>query len=450
MRLYSLRDVISGVASAGRGVIAFGAGKKVARLDQLCRQLLAQQGEASVVALSQRILTAYRELPENGRLAFFEVLLHEFSAEPARIAEAIAAWQAEPSAASAVALGRAAEAPRQALIRLLNTAPGGTAALVGMRAQLLAHLGEHPALEVVDHDFVHLLRAWFNRGFLTLRRIDWHTPAFILEKLISYEAVHEIRGWPDLQRRLADDRRCYAFFHPALPDEPLIFVQVALVQGLASSIQDVLDAPQPPAGAEIAADTAIFYSISNCQRGLAGISFGHFLIKQVTESLALDVPGLKRYSTLSPIPGFRDWLRRIDPADADAELGEDERVLLATALDTAWEQDVELAQRLRPLLLRLCATYLLCARHGAEPRDAVARFHLRNGARLERINWLGDRSAKGLAESAGMLVNYLYDARTVAHNHEAYVNEHAIVCAPAVEALLGRRARIARQSGATG
>ena len=225
---------------------------------------------------------------------------------------------------------------------------------------------------------------------------------------------------------------------------------MALVKGLASSIQAVLDAPQPAAGAEIVADTAIFYSISNCQRGLAGISFGNFLIKQVTESLARDVPGVKRFSTLSPIPGLMQWLRELGAASSDPELRDDERALLTSALDSAWDQDAELALRLRPLLLRLCATYLLYARYGAEPRDAVARFHLRNGARLERINWLGDRSAKGLAESAGMLVNYLYDARTVAHNHEAYVNEHAIVCAPAVEALIGRRARVARQSGVSG
>ena len=215
MRLYSLRDVISGVATAGRGVIAFGAGKRVARLDQVCRQLLKQQGEASASALAQCILATFQALPEPGKLAFFRMLLHEFGPDPARIADAISAWQLDRSAASAVALGRAAEAPRQALIRLLNTAPGGTAALVRMRADLLALAASDPELQVVDYDFAHLLQAWFNRGFLSLRRIDWCTPAFILEKLISYEAVHEIRGWSDLQRRLAEDRRCYAFFHPA-------------------------------------------------------------------------------------------------------------------------------------------------------------------------------------------------------------------------------------------
>jgi malonyl-CoA decarboxylase len=291
--------------------------------------------------------------------------------------------------------------------------------LVAMRREIL----EHQELKPLDSDLRHLFASWFNRGFLELRRIDWQTPAAVLEKLIAYEAVHEIAGWDDLRRRLAADRRCFGFFHPALPQEPLIFVEVALVKGLATSVQALLarglDEAQERQNAA-AADTAIFYSISNCQEGLRGISFGNFLIKQVVEELSGELPALKQYSTLSPVPGFRVW--------AMERLGEDERRVLT---QPEWWVDDEISALLQAPVLKLCARYLT-----GEGRDPVAKFHLGNGARLERINWLGNPTAKGMAESFGIMVNYLYDLATIEANHEAFVRDRVVARSELVEAML--------------
>jgi malonyl-CoA decarboxylase len=446
MRRDTLREIIASLSSAGTSVFRFGAGRRRLSLEALCRQLLDLRGEASVTVVADRLLAAYAELDDDGRARFFATLRDGFGPDLAAVDAAIARYRAAPSPESVQALQQAAESPRQEIFRLLNTAPGGTAALIAMRADLMRLGADAPALAPVERDLGHLLRSWFNRGFLTLERIDWQTPALILEKLIAYESVHEIQGWDDLRRRLADDRRCYAFFHPALPDEPLIFVEVALVQGLAASIQEVLDAPPPAPGAAVAADTAIFYPINTCQPGLHGITFGDFLIKQVADSLARDVPGLGRFSTLSPLPGFRRWLlAELSAPASEIALAPAERERLLREPDD-WLPDAPDAQTYAALLLHLGAVYLLRAKRGSEPLDAVARFHLRNGARLERINWLGDRSARGLRESFGLLVNYVYDSRTVAHNHEAYVNAGHIACSAAVRGLLTKRPQ--RRAGA--
>ncbi|MCP5145533.1 MAG: malonyl-CoA decarboxylase [Gammaproteobacteria bacterium] len=439
MRITGLKDIIAGLTSAGRGVFEVASTRRQAQLGEMCEKLLDLKGEASVIVLAHRILELYATLEEAERIEFFEMLRDRFGADEQRLGAAISDYQSSPGPDTAAALADAAEAPRQELFRLLNTAPNGTAALIEMREHLLRVLRKHPQLAPVDRDIEHLLLSWFNRGFLTLRRIDWQTPAFILEKLIAYEAVHEIRGWPDLQRRLANDRRCYGFFHPALPDDPLIFVQVALVKGLADSIQTVLDSAPPAADEEVEADTAIFYSISNCQRGLSGITFGNFLIKQVTDSLARDVPGITRFSTLSPIPGFRRHLETwLATAEGAAALSDAERELLADG-PAHWLDDEGKANAIKPLMMHLCADYLLNVKRGEEPGDPVARFHLRNGARLERLNWLGDRSEKGLRESYGLLVNYVYDRKTVAQNHEAYVNDFEVVCSSALRSLAAKR-----------
>ena len=311
----------------------------------------------------------------------------------------------------------------------MNMAPGGTAALVELRRDLLRHLRTEPGLRPLDSDLRHLLASWFNRGFLELRRIDWQTPAAVLEKLITYEAVHEIAGWDDLRRRLGPDRRCFGFFHPALPGEPLIFVEVALTEGLASAVQpllarDVPDLLQRERARQ--ADTAIFYSISNCQDGLRGISFGNFLIKQVVEELKAELPRIRRFSTLSPVPGLRKWL---EPQIGTLLTKEE-----AAALETAEWWDGPAAETLRPALTRHCAAYLTSvAKRG--PLDPVARFHLGNGARLERVNWAGNTAARGLRESYGIMVNYLYDPEQIETNHEAFVRG-TVVRSAAVEALL--------------
>jgi malonyl-CoA decarboxylase len=283
---------------------------------------------------------------------------------------------------------------------------------------------------VIDADLLHLLRSWFNRGFLRLERIDWRTPAIVLEKLIEYEAVHAIQGWRDLRRRLEADRRCFAFFHPQLPDEPIIFIEVALTRNMSAHIQPLLDIGSPVSEANC--DCAMFYSITNCQEGLRGISFGNLLIKQVAEELRREFPHLRRFATLSPLAGFRRWLeqKRVEHPK--------ELALLARLDQPDWHLG-EVSDALQRSLTRLCAFYLLRAKQeggsNAEPLDAVARFHLGNGAALERLNWMGDISATGMARSAGLMVNYVYWLNEVERNHELYFRDHAIAASPQVEKL---------------
>jgi malonyl-CoA decarboxylase len=407
---------------------------RVARLSELCHALRDERGEPSSAALAMEALSVYGHLDDTGRAEFFDVLAREFAPDPDMVLRAIEAYRGSPTARTLSDLERAVEAPRQELFRRLNMAPGGTAVLVEMRGGILAMTKQRPELEPVQRDLAHLLRSWFNRGFITLQRIDWHTPAHILEKLIRYEAVHEINGWEDLRRRLAADRRCFAFFHPALPDEPLIFVEVALVKGLASAVQPLID-PASEIGDPERADTAVFYSISDCQPGLHGISFGNFLIKQVAAELQTELTKIKTFATLSPVPGFRAWLeanRSHIPAIPARPRLESWLDKSAAARSTALPPD-----DLREPLLQLCAHYLTRARRDDDrPADAVARFHLRNGARLERVNWAADSSARGLVNSAGIMVNYLYELDEVERNHEAYVNDGKITASRRVEALV--------------
>jgi malonyl-CoA decarboxylase len=326
------------------------------------------------------------------------------------------------------------EAPRQELFRRLNMGPGGTRVLVQMRSRLLQKLDDYPQWQPIAADLAHLLTSWFNRGFLVLQRIDWHTSAIILEKLIQYEAVHQIQGWHDLRRRLEADRRCYGYFHPALPNEPIIFIEAALTRGMSQTVQPLLD-PDSPVSAPESADCAMFYSITNCQEGLRGVPFGSFLIKQVMEDVAREFPRLKKFATVSPVPGFREWLagsiRSHESNPRYSRLAN----LVAAVEDSRWFEDKNLRKELQHDLVALCAYYLLHAKHGKEPLDPVARFHFRNGARLERINWLGDTSAVGMQRSAGLMTNYVYRLADVERNHELYTREYKITASHEIEAM---------------
>jgi malonyl-CoA decarboxylase len=389
--------------------------------------------------MASEVLDRYHDLDAAERRAFFQALARQFGPDRDKVNRAIEAWIAEPGDGNGGALHFASEPRRQELIRRLNRAPGGTADLVAMRADLLDLMKGDKNLAALDRDVVHLLASWFNRGFLVLRRIDWSTPANILEKIIRYEAVHEIRGWNDLRRRIDPvDRRCYAFFHPALVDEPLIFVEVALTEDIPNAIAPLLAEDREPVPVE-RARTAVFYSISNTQRGLGGISFGNFLIKQVVEELRRELPKLENFVTLSPVPGFMQWLK----TTAYLPVTEEERPALKHLDEPDWWGNPELEGQLRPIVETLAAYYFLKAR---TPKgrliDSVARFHLGNGARLERINWLGDTSTKGQRESACVMVNYLYRLDDIEKNHEAYANDGTVVASSAVKKLLkseGRR-----------
>jgi malonyl-CoA decarboxylase len=413
------------------------AHERSAGIVDLCEELLSGRGEASGVALAQEILASYAELTTGPRIAFFEALATTFGHDRAAIDGAIAAWRASPSAENASELHQSSEPRRLELFRRLNLAPGGTAALVRMREQLLDAMDHRDDLAVIDDDFVHLFSSWFNRGFLVLRRIDWSTSAAILEKIIRYEAVHEITDWDDLRRRIdPPDRRCYAFFHPALVDEPLIFVEVALMREIPGAIAPILSDKREPVEPQ-RATAAVFYSITNCQRGLAGVTFGAFLIKQVVEEVSREVSRVATFVTLSPAPNFAEWLKRERANPVSFALDDDDREALAALDGAEWWRSPQTAEKVREPLIRAAAWYYLRARNGRGlPVDAVARFHLGNGARLERLDWLADTSERALKQSYGLMVNYLYDLDYIERNHEAYAQQRAVVASSAVTRLV--------------
>jgi malonyl-CoA decarboxylase len=414
--------------------------------DQLRACLEAKGGEVSARSRAAHLADAYLEADAEGRRRFLAALAG-FDADEAQVAAAVAALAAaapEQRAAARARLRRALEPPRIRLLTQFTSIPNGMKFLVDLRAELLRIAGEDAALAALESDFRALLANFFDVGFLELRRIDWNSPASLLEKLVGYEAVHRIRTWRDLKNRLDSDRRCYAFFHPRMPDEPLIFVEVALTEGMAGSVQALLDEKAPVLDPR-AADTAVFYSINNCQRGLDGISFGNFLIKRVVGELSAEFRNIKTFATLSPMPGFRRWLE----AEAATLLTEEEEKALAAALPgegpalqrlLARREALqgEAAKAAEPVLTRLAARYLLRESDPRRPhraRDPVAHFHLSNGARIERLNWRGDTSEKGWRESLGLMVNYLYDPARIEDYHEGYAGEGTRAAASALKRL---------------
>ena len=378
-------------------------------IEVLCRDLLTSRGDVSGMSLAQLVLDRYADFNDDEKQALFTLLANEMDISCGDAVSALQAYESTPTAANYAALTKKIEPARLQLIRRLNQTQDATTQLVAMRRDLLRLLDQHPDLAKLDIDFKNLFTTWFNRGFLVLRPITWGSPAHILEKIISYESVHAIQSWDDLRRRLQpDDRRCFAFFHPAMPDEPLIFVEVALTCGTPNSIQTILSETHRSLAA-VDADTATFYSISNCQAGLAGISFGNSLIKTVVQHLLRDLPQIKTFVTLSPIPGLVKWLNETNQYDVASD-----------------------PQKLAPL----AAHYLLEAKHrNGQPRDAVARFHLNNGALVEAVHADADISANGLAQSFGVMVNYRYDLNKISANHEAYANKQSVVASKAVKSL---------------
>jgi malonyl-CoA decarboxylase len=404
-----------------------------------CRQLISERGQANVYALAVDVIEGYRQLPAPQREAFFAALATEFAPEPDAVLAAATRYAQSPDAHALATLTQVVEPPRQELLRRINRAPGGTAMLLAMRCDLLTLRKNQPELAAVDADFLHLLSSWFNPGFLRLEQVDWHSSAALLEKIIHHEAVHEIGGWNDLRRRLQPDRRCYAFFHPQLGDEPLIFVEVALVNEMADAIAPLLES-KPDAALAGKATTAVFYSISNCQPGLRGVSLGNFLIKKVADQLKHESPQIKTFCTLSPVPGFGRWLSH----NADLETDAPWRAMLQRV--KTWRQNhatplpedlQNISKDLREDLVSLGARYLIEASHEALG-DPVARFHLDNGARLERVNFAADLSRKGIRQSLGLMVNYLYDIGSVEARHQQFV-DNKVSHASAVRRLLKPR-----------
>ncbi len=446
-----LQELLTTVADTSRGLIArrlFSEAEAKQGLQGLVDALMKGHGEATGMAIANQLLRHYGAIDRDLRLVFWKYLSEVLKPDAEKVKAAVAAYEAAPGDQTLQALQEAVESPRQEFFRRLNMAPGATAQIVQMRKELLSFVREEPSLQPIDRDLFHLLQSWFNRGFLVLRRIDWQTPAAILEKIIAYEAVHEIDGWDDLRRRLNPaDRRCFGFFHPSLIDEPLIFVEVALTDHVAQDIHSLLAPAPAPVEGPIPSPmptTAVFYSISNCQDGLRGVSFGNFLIKQVVDELKKEFESLKTFVTLSPVPRFAGWLDTVikGESSSDIELSDGEREILARLDEPLWWQQREDDEELSDLVLGLAAQYFLDAKGPTgRPVDPVARFHLGNGARLEKINWLADTSSRGLEQSHGLMVNYLYDPREIEANHEAFANLGQIAASRGVKALEKQRPR---------
>ncbi|MCK2096047.1 malonyl-CoA decarboxylase [Thauera aromatica] len=454
--LSKVRELVANAAHLGRETVAKDP-EHIRRQLQECAE--GRGGEVSTRLRAARLAETYLHLDDAQRRGFLRMIAHEFGPDPAQVANAHEAYQAAvgtPAQWDAEARLRAAMRSRRLrILTQFNAIPQGVKFLVDLRADLLRYLADDPALKPLDRELETRLSAWFDVGFLELQRITWNSPAALLEKLVGYEAVHEIQSWQDLKNRLDSDRRCYAFFHPRMPLEPLIFVQVALLEELADDVQRLLDIEAPLADTT-KATTAIFYSISATQPGLRGVSFGNFLLKRVIDDLKRDFPRLHVFATLSPIPGLARWARRhpdalaaaVTPADAKrlaaAGVAADDfatdgvGVLLDRLDGGAWAADAALAAALQDVLLRLAARYLLEARRDERPTDAVARFHLGNGARVERLNWLADTSPKGFAQSWGLMVNYLYDPERIEANVEAFASEGRIDASTAVRRLARR------------
>ncbi len=439
-----LKPLLDSIADRGRELLGLReTGRQKLECEALCEALLGERGAASSLALAREILMAYASMEFTERLAFFQLLQARFGIDVSAVEEVARLCREDETPQHLRQLIALAEPRRQELFRRLNMAPAGTASLVRLRSDLLQALKTHPELAPVDDDLKHLFRSWFNPGFLQLEGIDWNSPARVLEKLIAYEAVHEIQGWDDLRRRLEDDRRCFAFFHPALEGEPLIFVEVALVQGLADKVQPLLD-PAAPQTSPAEADTAVFYSINNTQTGLRGISFGDFLIKRVVQALRDELPNLKTFVTLSPVPRFSHSIQAglageipgLEPERLELLLAEFAEPLRRSAPDTSSAAAaLMLAKRehladtdlLGAILHRLALVYLTTpAGVQSGTLDPVARFHLTNGARLERINVFADSSERGHAQAFGVMVNYLYDPDELVANHEQFVQRGEI------------------------
>ncbi|MTJ84149.1 MAG: malonyl-CoA decarboxylase [Telmatospirillum sp.] len=443
------RDIAQSLGKTGRIDPDLGAEGLPLLRSQVLECLEGRGGEVSARAHAAALGRSYMALTVDGRQRFLKMLADDFGTDPGRVDDAMDAVRSAKAdgerSLAEHALRDALVSPRQMLLTQFNALPEGVKFLVDMRAELLPLTKADPAMKALEGDLKELLSSWFDVGFLELHRITWRSPAIILEKIMAYEAVHAIQGWADLKNRLDSDRRLYAFFHPRMPDEPLIFVEVALVEGIAGNIHALLD-QHAPVGDPGKADTAIFYSINNAQKGLVGISFGNFLIKKVVDSLSHEFPNLKTFATLSPIPGFRSWLDgRLKDGEQGLVLSAETKSLasvpdgdgtLAGALKTRWHEDPQASLALKPVLSRLCAHYLGEKRaDGRRARDPVAHFHLSNGARMERLNWLADTSDKGIAQSAGMMINYLYKLSEIDSNHEAYSGQGKVAMSSSLRSL---------------
>ncbi len=431
------KNILESIADAGEKFLDLRlSGGSTRVLFNLCEDLISHKGVASGIALAREIVHRYQRLEHDEKLTFFQELNQKMGPDMTRIGAAASAFNRAPNAETLQALSAAMASNRQRLFSRMNMAPNSTPAIVALRQDLLGFLREHPDLQAVDDDLKLLLTSWFNPGLLSLERLSWDTEASILEKIIQYEAVHTIENWHDLKQRLVADRICFAYFHPALEDEPLIFVEIALTRGISSSVQAIFQGDGQK-GEE--PDTAIFYSINNCQEGLRQIPLGNFLIKRVVAELARDLPAIKTYCTLSPVTGFASWLHS-ELASGETNLfSKKEKETLSLVQKPEWQHSAEQRRLLEKPLVKACAIYLAKAKRAGRPLNSVAKFHFGNGASLHRINWMGDTSPHGMSEYFGLMVNYLYDLKQIESNHEAYVENGELAISKWIKTILASK-----------
>nr|NQU91065.1 malonyl-CoA decarboxylase [Bacteroidota bacterium] len=404
------KNLVDSIADAGEKFLNLRRlrGTSTQILISLCEDLVSHKGVASGLALARQVVNRYSLLTGEEKLNFFIELKQKLGPKLDEIKKTAIEFTKTPDEETLLKLSHQIKSQRQKLFSRMIMAPKGTQAIVSLREDLLDLIPSHPELKTIDEDLRVLLTSWLNPGFLILKKIDWDTEASILEKIIQYEAVHNIENWNDLKQRLVADRRCFAYFHPALEDEPLIFVEVALTKGIGGSIQSIFN---ENGNEPIQADTAIFYSINNCQRGLRKIPLGNFLIKMVVTELASELPSIKTYCTLSPIPGFANWLKEELKLKNSEFIPAKDREILKLVEDAEWYKDTQKCDELKKPLIRACANYLFAVKKNGKPLNSVAKFHFGNGAQLYRINWMGNTSLYGIAKSFGLMVNYLYDPR---------------------------------------
>ncbi|MCF8366899.1 MAG: malonyl-CoA decarboxylase [Bacteroidales bacterium] len=429
------KNLVDTIADAGENFLNLKRlrGTPTQKFVSLCDDLISHKGMASGLALSRQVVKRYRNLSHKEKLWVLKELNRKAGPDMTEIQSAAKHFIQLPNEENLSMLSKKLKTNRRKLFSRMIMASEGAHVVVKLREDLLGFIPQHPELKGMDEDLKSLLKSWFNPGFLVLRKIDWNTEAAILEKIIEYEAVHDIKNWDDLKQRLGNDRRCFAYFHPSLEDEPLIFVEVALTKGISSSIQDIFNA-KSKGGKQ--ADTAIFYSINNCQKGLRSIPLGNFLIKIVVMQLAFEMPSIKTYSTLSPVPGFAKWLKQEIQNRSSVFFTAGDLETLKIIDEDGWQDNNKKSRELRKTLINACAKYLVKAKKEGNPMDPVARFHFGNGAQLFRINWMGNSSENGIGESFGLMVNYLYDPRQIESNHEAYVQRGELSLSKSVKAML--------------
>ncbi len=430
---YFTRNIFESIADTGEKFLDLSGfrGTPVQELMDLCNDLISHKGIVSGIALAREVVTRYKALNDNERLAFFQELTLVIESEISNIKMVAEDFVHHPDEESLQELYKSLRTKYRKLFNRMNMAPNGTEVIVDLRRDLLRLLPEHPELKAIDNELRRIFTTWFNPGFLVLKRIDWNSEASVLEKIIRYETVHNIGSWKDLKQRLVENRRCFAYFHPSLGDEPLIFVEVALTKGIANSVQTILHNEKE----EKNRDTAIFYSINNCQRGLKGIPLGNFLIKMVVTEIAKELPSIKYFSSLSPVTGFSDWLKTAINSGEDKLFGEDINTL-KLALQPDWYPDPKIRKQVKNPLMKVCANYLVNQKKNGKPVNSVARFHFSNGAELYRINWMGNSSKHGMADSFGLMVNYLYDLRHIEINHERYTGKGELAISRNIKKLL--------------